>query len=573
MSNTMQGAVIHDFRNQQLFFKEQAREVLIKGVDMVADLVTATIGPGGNTIVLENGTGDAAITKDGVTVAKNINPMSPFHVGANLVKRASKNIADLYGDGTSTVTLLTQKTIHIFDRIEKEQISEFNYDGFNKSVIFKYMNEYKEFIKDELEQQRVYPHKDNTIDVKDIIYTSSNGDMELTDYISQAYDIVGPDGLILVEESKSIHTQLQESLGYMWDKGFVTSQFLKDRSANHIKMEDVYYMIFNCKLERFEHIKPVLLKIAEQKKSLVIVADEYDNQVLEQLVANNFGGYLNIVAIKSPSFGESRTFNLEDMAAITNANLIGPTTSLNPWDIRMEDLGYSKSVIVKGDSIIMIEPEINTEAINQQVKQCQGILDIPQLSIWEKEQTLKRMARLTSKTITIQVGGYTDLEIKEQMDRYDDAIKALRVAIQSGVLPGGGLALYRISEKLERIFHKNKNLESNQNKAIALAIMAELCRIPLEKIMENCMINQESVDMLLKGNKKYYTIKDGQIKLFKNLKDTKCLDPFMVTYAGLDTSISLAISLLSSQGLVLTPYKIDMNDTELSPLQNGPLNF
>lgn len=577
MSEQMQGAVIHDFNQQQLFYNDQARAVLTAGVDMVADLVTATIGPGGNTIVLENGIGDPAITKDGVTVAKNINPKSPFHVGANLIKRASKKIADDYGDGTSTAALLTQTVIHTMTDIETQHKKENNNIHLNKNIVFKYLLDLKNEIKSELEKLKINPRDTAQVDVKDVIYTSTNGDEELTNIISEAYEQVNADGLILVEESKSIHTTLEPSLGYMWDKGYISPQFLKDKTSNVLKMSDVYYMLINSKLERFEHIKPVLLEIAEKKASLVIIADDYDSQVLEQLVANSMGGYLNIVCVRSPSFGESRTFNMEDMAAITNATLIGPTTSLNPWDLRFEDLGYSNEVIIKSDSITIIFPELNEEKLILQKKQCLSILEVTGISTWEKDQTEKRYARLNSKTITVKVGGYTDLEVKEKIDRYDDAIKALRVAVNTGVLPGGGISLLKVGLNLkERFKNTVKNIDANKDAAMIIAIA--LCDASFKKVLENCSLdfdkNLEMFTALYNGNSNlFFSIKDGIPFYTASLKDAKCLDPFMVTTAALDTAISLGISLLSSKGLVLTPYKIDMNDPELSPLQNGPLNF
>ncbi len=578
MTEKMPGAVIHDFDKQQLFYNDQAREVLVKGVDMVADLVTATIGPGGNTIVLENGIGDAAITKDGVTVSKNINPKSPFHVGANLIKRASKKIADDYGDGTSTAALLTQKFIHAFSELEAFAKKEEH--PLNKNIVFKHILKIKEKIKQRLSELKIDPRDESIVDVKDIIYTSTNGDKDLTAIISNAYDEVGADGLILVEESKSIHTTLEPSLGYMWDKGYISPQFLKDRTSNVIRMNNVYYMLLNTKLERFEHIKPVLLKIAEEKESLIIIADDYDSQVLEQLIANNMGGYLNVVCIKSPSFGESRTFNMEDMAAILNANLIGPTTSLNPWDLRMEDLGYSEEAIVKYDSFVAISPEINQENVLRQKKQCLGILEMPGISTWEKEQTEKRYARLNSKTITVKVGGYTDLEVKEKMDRYDDAIKALRVAVNTGVLPGGGITLAKIALELLLEFSpiNETRKEVDPNEQAAYSVMNQVCLASFKKVLENAGLsfdtNYQLITKLLPNNDTlYFAIVDGMPFYTASLRESKCLDPYMVTYAALDTAISLGISLLSSQGLVLTPYKIDMNDPELSPLQDGPLNL
>ena len=542
------------------FYKNDARDVLIEGVNQLANMVNVTLGAGGRLVAIENTFKEPYLTKDGVTVAKRLKVRAPYHIGAAMLRRAAEKLGNEFGDGTSTATCMTQALVNAGrDLIEKK--------GLNTRQLVYALEQKKEAALYILERQRNALSKD--FKPEHIVMTSTNNDKEITETIMAAYEVVGNDGLILVEESKSTDTSIQLSEGYAYDTGYLSGQFIKDVSALSITIKDAKILLYDRKLERLEHIKDLMLELAnnnyanKENKGLVIIADDFDPQVLAMLVMNNKREYLNICAIKAPSFGENRYFMLEDIAALTGGTVISQNNGLAISDLRYEDLGTAEEIYITSDSFIIKRPEIDVERVAKRVDHASAQYKDDSTILWAREQARKRMAKLMSKTAVIMVGGTSDLDVKEKMDRYDDAIKALMVALRGGVLPGGGVALLnaRVAENIDDW---------------AATVINKALYAPFKQIMDNAGIMPKERMALLKeiGNEKFYTLKMKYneakdpnltyltpfLAVSNKLADTQCIDPYLVTKACIETAVAIGTAILLTAGVVQSEVALSGQD-------------
>lgn len=531
-------SAVTKYKGETLFLGDEAKESLIKGVNLMADAVCATLGPGGRNILIEDTMGNPYVTKDGVTVAKSLHLKPPYNMGAYLLKRAAERLGEKCGDGTTTTTALTQKMVtEGFSLLKEKKI--------NPKVLLYQMNKAYNLIQDKLSKMVI---SEGEYNVQDIAYTSSNGDKEMTQLIIEAFEATGPDGLILVDESRSSNSFINKTNGFLYDKGYVSSQFNLDKQNTSISLENCKILIHDKKIERIEHIKDVILRVAKNEESILIIAEDYDPQVLTMLIMNARSYGLKVVAVKAPSYGENRYHNLEDIAALTSGTVISQNNGLTISDIRYEDLGTCDLVKVSAESFILLNPQIDEERHLSQLRHAEAQMNNVQLTKWEIEQAKARLARLRNKVVTILVGGMTDVDVKEKKDRYDDAIKALFVAIKHGIVPGGGLALLgsRVNEK-----------EGDYGTTVMNKAIYE----PFRRILSNAGFNTKEV---LNGLKEYrfYNVENDSIKYTNSLKDTKCIDPYLVTAESLKTALSVAGSILLNEGIILQDLKFETDIEE-----------
>lgn len=536
--------MIKKYEGRTLYLYDEAKEILIEGVNMLASAVGATLGPGGRNILIENTMGEPYVTKDGVTVAKSIHLKPPHNMGAGLIRKAAERLADKCGDNTSTATVLTQKMVNEGFRMIKDK-------GINPKVLFNQMKEAHDVMQDTLTKQIISSDEYN---ISDIAYTSSNSDIDMTDKIIEAFNATGLDGLILVDESRSGNTYIQETNGFQYDKGYVSPQFNLNKETTTITLENARILIYDKKIDRLEYIKEVLLKVAKNEESIVLIAEDYDPQVLAMLIMNVRSYGLKAVAIKAPSYGENRYTNLEDIAALTSGTVISQNNGLSLSDIRYEDLGKCETIKITEDSFTLINPDIDQTKYTAQKQHAEYQFNNTNLNRWENDQAKSRLARLRNKVVTIMIGGITDVDVKEKKDRYDDAIRALSVAVKHGIVAGGGLALLncRVNET-----GKFNNLGST--------VMNKAVYEPFRLILYNAGFSTKEVLTLLKTNK-YYNIDGDSIKYTNDLKSTRCIDPYLAASESLKTALHVAGSILLNEGIVMQDLKFDAQGADVSQI-------
>jgi chaperonin GroEL len=484
-----------------------------------------------------------------------------------MLRRASEKLGNEFGDGTSTVTCMTQSLVNSGrELIEKK--------GLNTRQLVYELEQKKGLVLEALRHQR--KQLDNDIRPEHIVLTSTNNDTEITNTIMEAYKAVGEEGLILMEESKSVDTLVQLSSGYSYDKGYISSQFIKDNASLSINMTDVRFLFCDVKIERTEHIKDIILQIGMANRanstntSLVIIAEDFDPQVLAMLIMTNrnYNG-VPICCIKAPSYGENRFFMLEDMAALTSGTVISQNNGLSIGDLRYEDLGSAGSIYISAEEFIIKEPNIDEARVNKRIEHANAQYHNDTDILWAREQARKRMAKLMSKTAIVLVGGTSDLDVKEKMDRYDDAIKALMVSLRGGIVAGGGVAML------------NSRLPEKENDW-ASTILNKALYAPFKQIMDNAGVMPKERQSVLESIKqgKYYTLKmkgnmgqptDSNLKFLSpflavsdSLKATQCIDPYLVTEACINTSVAIATSILLTAGIIQSEIALSEQHMETS---------
>lgn len=444
----------------------------------------------------------------------------------------------IFTHNTSTVTAMTQRIVtEGFNIIKEKKI--------NPKVLFFQMKRAHTQVQELLKSQII---PEGEYNIQDIAYTSSNGDTEMTELIVEAFETTGRDGLILVDDSRSIHSSLSKTNGFLYDKGYISSQFNLNKESTSIILDNCKVLIYDKKIERLEHIKDVLLKVAKNEESIMIIAEDFDPQVLSMLIINVRQYGLKVVAVKAPSYGENRYHNLEDIAALTGGTLISQNNGLTLSEIRYEDLGTSESIKITPESFLLINPNIDEARHQTQLRHAQSQTENIQLTKWEIDQAKARLARLRNKVVTILVGGMTDIDVKEKKDRYDDAIKALFVAIKNGIVAGGGIALLR------------SRIQENEGDYGATIINKAIYE-PFKRILYNSGFTTKETLNALKSNK-YYNIDNDTIKYTDDLRSTRCIDPYLVTSESLKTALNISGSILLNEGIVLQDLKFETDIEE-----------
>ena len=518
---------------KQLEYAEDARASLRKGIDALADAVKITLGPKGRNVILDKKFGPPTITNDGVTIAKEIEVEDPFeNMGAQLIKEVATKTNDVAGDGTTTATVLAQAMIH--DGMKNVAA------GANPMALKRGMESASGAAVDELKKLSIaVAGKDQIAQVASI----SAADTEIGGLIAEVMEKVGKDGVITVEESKGIRYEIEYVEGMEIDRGYISPYFVTNSERMEAALDDPYILITDKKISAVADVLPVLEKVLQVSKNMVVIAEDVDGEALATLVVNKLRGTLNCLAVKAPGFGDRRKAMLQDIAILTNGTVISEEVGRKLDSATLEDLGRARRVVSGKDDTTIIEGRGGEDAIQGRIKQIKAQIE-DTTSDFDREKLQERLAKLAGGVGVIKVGAATEVELKEKKHRVEDALSATRAAVEEGIVAGGGVSLLNAQKALGKVLDDNQGDERT-----GAAIVAKALEQPMRRIAENA--GQEGsvvVDMVKKLDPANGY--DASSDDYGNMVDKGIIDPLKVTRAGLENAVSVAAMVLTTESLV-----------------------
>ncbi len=517
---------------KQLSFGEEARRSLEKGVDAVANAVKVTLGPKGRNVVLEKKWGSPTITNDGVTIAKEIEVEEPFeNMGAQLTKEVASKTNDVAGDGTTTATVLAQAMV-------KEGFKNVA-AGSNPMILKRGISKATGAIVEQIRKLAIDVKDKN--DIRQVAAISGN-DPEIGDLIADAMDKVGKDGVITVEEAKGTETTLEVVEGMQFDKGYLSPYFVTEKENMVCEFENPFFLMFEKKISAVKDIIPILEKIAQSGRPLVIICEEVEGEALATLVVNNLRGTLKCVAIKSPGFGDRRKAMMEDIAILTNGRFISEDLGIKLENIDLNDLGQAKKVTVTKENTTIVEGKGTRDAITGRISQIKKQIEESD-SDYDREKLQERLAKLAGGVAVIKVGAATETELKEKKHRIEDALSATRAAVEEGIVAGGGACLVNCIPALDKI------AAEPGDESVGMSIVRKALEAPLKQIVQNAGFEGAVVIEKIKNSKKsigYNVLTNEYEDMFKS----GIVDPAKVTRSALENAASIAAMLLTTECLV-----------------------
>ena len=525
--------------HKELSFSDDARNQLLSGVNKLADAVTATLGPSGRNVIIEQDMGNPTSTKDGVTVAKSINLKDSFeNIGAQLVKQASIKTADQAGDGTTTSTLLARSIFsdgvkHLEDSNAVELKRGID-EGVKKVVEFLEENSREITEESQLEQ---------------VATISANNDPEVGALIAAAMDKVGRDGVVTVEESKTGETYLETVEGMQIDRGYSSPYFVTDNSSMTGVLNNPLILITDKRVSAAKDLLPLMESVSNQNRPLLVIAEEVGGEALSTLVVNKMRGILASAAIKAPGFGDRRKDMLEDIAALTGGTVVSPEKGMRLDRFNAEWLGSARKVVVGRDTTTLVDGKGSAEAIDTRVAEIKDLIDAA-VSPYEKEQLQDRLGRLIGGVAIVHVGGHTELEMKEKKDRVEDALHATRAALEEGILPGGGIALLRAAET---VFSNLLFDDESSDRTKGQAILAHALEQPFISILANSGLEIDDIEEIMDEMSSrdsfwlgFNPLTDEKVDMF----EAGIIDPAKVTRLALENAASVAGTMLITECVV-----------------------
>jgi len=518
---------------KQLIFDENARQTLLKGVSKLARAVAATLGPKGRNVVLDKKFGSPTVTKDGVTVAKEIELEDPYeNMGAQMVREVASKTSDAAGDGTTTATVLAEA---IFREGLKYVTSGANpigiQRGINKAVAaaVEQLDKIAKKVKDKEE-------------IKQVATVSANWDNTIGEIIADAMDKVGKDGTITVEEAKSIETTLEVVEGMQFDKGYLSPYFVTNAEAMEARLEEVYVLNYEKKISSLKDLLPILEKVAKVGKPLLIIAEDVEGEALATLVVNKLRGTLNVCAVKAPGFGDRRKAMCEDIAILTGGKFISEDLGIKLESLGLDDLGRAKSIVVDKENTTIVEGHGKSSEIQGRVNQIRRQIE-ETTSDYDREKLQERLAKLAGGVAVINVGAATETEMKEKKARVEDALHATRAAVEEGIVPGGGVALLRCLTAIDTV------KPENDDERIGVDIIKRAIEYPTRALADNAGVEGSVVVQEVKKRKGNdgYNVSTGE---YEDLVKAGVVDPKKVTRAALQNAASIAGLLLTTECLV-----------------------
>jgi chaperonin GroEL len=517
---------------KQLNFDENARQALLRGVTKLAKAVKATLGPSGRNVILEKKFGSPTITKDGVTVAKEIELPDPYeNMGAQLIKEVSSKTSDIAGDGTTTATVLAEA-------IYSEGLRTVT-AGANPTSLQRGILKATEAIVAKLKEIST-PVKDSK-EVAQVATVSANWDASIGNIIAEAMDKVGKEGTITVEEAKSIETTLEVVEGMQFDKGYLSPYFVTNPETMEASLENAYILIHEKKISSLKDMLPLLEKVARSGKPLLIIAEDVEGEALATLVVNKLRGTLNIVAVKAPGFGDRRKAMLEDIAILTGGRCITEDLGIKLENIELSDLGRAKRLTIGKENTVIVEGEGSSDAIAGRVQQIKNQI-AETTSDYDREKLQERLAKLAGGVAVINVGAATETEMKEKKARVEDALHATRAAVEEGIVPGGGVALIRATAALG-------DLGLVGDEATGADIVKRAIEAPLRQLAANAGVEGALVVSQVKKGKgnEGYNVATGE---YTDLIKAGVVDPAKVTRSALQHAASISGLLLTTECLI-----------------------
>jgi len=517
---------------KQISYSDEARRKIQQGVDQLADAVKVTMGPKGRNVVLDKKFGSPTITKDGVTVAKEIELEDPYeNMGAELVKEVASKTSDNAGDGTTTATLLAQA-------IYREGLKNVT-AGANPMALKRGIEKAVEVIVDNLKSMSK-PIKDKS-DISHVGTIAANGDNAVGSQIAEAMEKVGKDGVITVEEAKSMATTLDVVEGMQFDQGYLSPYFASDAERMEAVLEDPYILIHEKKISVMKDMLPLLEKIARTGKPLLIIAEDVDGEALATLVVNKLRGTFVCCAVKAPGYGDRRKAMLDDIAVLTNGKAITEDLGIKLENITLDDLGKAKRVTIDKDNTTIIEGIGKQSELQGRINQIKKQIDDTD-SDYDREKLQERLAKLAGGVAVINVGAATETEMKEKKARVEDALHATRAAVEEGIVAGGGVAFLRSIEKLDDIKLKN-------DEKIGASIVRRALEEPIRQIVENAGAEGSVIVEHVKSQKQNAGF-DAEKGEYVDMVDSGIIDPTKVTRTALQNAASIASLLLTTEALV-----------------------
>ena len=532
--------------SKQLEFDEAARHSLLRGVEKLASAVKATLGPSGRNVILDKKFGSPTITKDGVTVAKEIELENPYeNMGAQLVREVASKTSDIAGDGTTTATVLAEA-------IYREGLKNVT-AGANPTSLQRGINKAVAAVVAEL--GKISKKVSDSSEIAQVATVSANWDKTIGQIIADAMEKVGKDGTITVEEAKSIETTLDVVEGMQFDKGYLSPYFATNAEAMEAILENAYILIHEKKISSLKDLLPLLEKVAKGGRPLLIIAEDVEGEALATLVVNKLRGTLQVCAVKAPGFGDRRKAMLEDIAVLTGGRCITEDLGIKLESITLDDLGKAKRIVVEKEATTIVEGEGKSKDIQGRVAQIRRQIE-ETTSDYDREKLQERLAKLAGGVAVINVGAATETEMKEKKARVEDALHATRAAVEEGIVPGGGVALIRAQKALA-------NLKLEGDEAIGAQIVHRAVEAPLRQLADNAGLEGALIVQEVKKGKgnEGYNVATGN---YEDLVKAGVVDPTKVTRSALQNAASISGLLLTTEALVT-----EIPDKEKAPAMPG----
>ena len=525
-------------------FSTDARSRLLKGINLLADTVRITLGPKGRNVVLDKSFGSPRITKDGVTVAKEIDLKDKFeNMGAQMIKEVASKTSDTAGDGTTTATILAQAIV--------EEGLKAVAAGMNPMDLKRGIDTATKAIVEELKKKSKKISTNE--EVKQVGTISANGDIEVGEHLAQAMEKVGNEGVITVEEGKGLETELNVVEGMQFDRGYLSPYFVTNAEKMTCEMEDVYILLHEQKLSNLQPMLPLLESVAQSGKPLLIIAEEIEGEALATLIVNKLRGGLKIAAVKAPGFGDRRSAMLEDIALLTNGQVISEELGIKLENVKLDSLGTAKKINIDKENTTIVGGSGKKSEIDARCNQIRNEIEQSD-SDYDKEKLQERLAKLSGGVAVLHVGGASEVEVKEKKDRVEDAMNATRAAVEEGVVPGGGVALLYAKKILDSI------KSPNPDQQVGINIIKKAIERPIRQIAKNAGVDGSIIvgKLLEQDNENYgYNAQTGK---FTDLVKDGIIDPTKVVLSAIQDSASVAGLLITAEAVIadLPDEKKDM---------------
>ena len=528
--------------SKEIKYGEDARKAMLEGVNKLANTVKVTLGPKGRNVVLDKSFGAPLITNDGVTIAKEIELDDPYeNMGAGLVKEVSIKTNDVAGDGTTTATVLAQKMI-------KEGVKNIAAGG-DPMAIKRGMDKATDTAVQEL--KKVSSVVNGKEDIARVATISANNE-EIGSLIADAMEKVSKDGVITIEESKTSNTDVKVVEGMQFDKGYISPYMVTDTEKMEVVMDNPYILLTDKKISNIQEILPLLEQLMQQSGKLVIVADDIEGEALSTLILNKLRGVLNVVAVKAPSFGDTRKDMLQDIAILTGATVITEDLGLELKDTTIESLGRAKQVKIQKDNTIIVGGNGNKDDIDARIKQIKANI-VETSSEYDKEKLQERLAKIAGGVAVIEVGAATEVEMKEKKLRIEDALSATRAAVEEGIVAGGGTAYLSVIPAIEKLL-----AETDEEERIGVKIVLSALEEPVRQIAENAGLEGAVILEKVKTSKEGigFDAKRGE---YVDMKKAGIVDPTKVTRSALQNAESIASMILTTEACVANKKEKNCN--------------
>jgi chaperonin GroEL len=536
---------------KDIIYDYEAREALKKGVDALANAVKVTLGPKGRNVIIEKSYGGPSITKDGVTVAKEIELTNPVeNMGAQMVKEVASKTNDLAGDGTTTATVLAQSIV----ATGLKNVTA----GANPMDLKRGIDKAVSAVVADLKSQSIEVGDSNE-KIRQIATISANNENSIGDMIAEAMAKVKKEGVITVEEAKGIETSVEVVEGMQFDRGYISPYFVTNTEKMEVVYENPFILIYDKKISVMKELLPILEKAAQTGRALIIVSEDVESEALATLVVNRLRGSLKIAAVKAPGFGDRRKEMLEDIAILSGGTVISEEKGYKLEDATLEHLGEAEKVIINKDNTTIVSGKGESEQIQARVNQIKAQIETT-TSDYDKEKLQERLAKLAGGVAVIYVGAASEMEMKEKKDRFQDALAATRAAIEEGIIPGGGVALIRALGSLDKI------KGDNEDEKTGIAIIRRALEEPLRQIVENAGMEGSVVVNRIKEGKGDFGF-NARTEKYENLYEAGVIDPAKVTRVALENAASIAGMLLTT-GVVISEHK-DENAPAMNPAAMG----